>query len=250
MPYDTAGRNILWYKNNAYGDSKSLHVVGQFSDFYAAYWHNKEAGSDGQYVELQSGRMHSQAALSNGETPFKLTNFPPLSTDTWTEYWFPVKSTRGIVKANPYGTLNVIRENGYLKIYFCPVQKLTSSLEVFAGDNLILTKSINSDVLEIITDSIPLNKISGNVRITIGENKLVFSETNEDNNLNHPNKSPDGFDKTSLYGRFVDGESNYLFGLINTKTGKYTVAKGAFSIASVSEKERSASYAKLSSLCN
>jgi tetratricopeptide (TPR) repeat protein len=342
LPYDTAERNILWYKNNAYGDSKSLHVVGQFSDFYAAYWHNKEAGSvhyspfdeklgmkiwlwsfarnggiwedlltdsDGQYVELQSGRMHSQAALSSGETPFKLTNFPPLSTDTWTEYWFPVKSTRGIVKANPYGTLNVIRENGYLKIYFCPVQKLTSSLEVFAGDNLILTKSINSDVLETITDSIPLNKISGNVRITIGENKLVFSEPDEDNNLNRPNKSPEGFDKTSLYGRFVDGEqkmnfgyynlaesafeeclkidpfylpalnklasiyyrsgkydealrlcekslsintydgeSNYLFGLINTKTGKYTVAKGAFSIASISEKERSASYAKLSQL--
>jgi tetratricopeptide (TPR) repeat protein len=342
LPYDSAGRDILWYKNNAYGDSKSLHVVGQLSDFYAAYWHDKEAGSvhyspfdeklgmkiwlwsfarnggiwedlltdsDGQYVELQSGRMHSQAVLSSGETPFKLTDFPPLSTDTWTEYWFPVKSTRGIVKANPYGALNVIRENGFLKIYFCPVQKLTSSLEVFAGDNKILTKSINTNVLEPVIDSIPLDKISGNVRIIIGENKLVYSDTDAENNLNRPDKSPEGFDKTSLYGMFVDGEqkmnygyynlaesafeeclktdpfylpamnklatiyyrsgkydealrlcekslsintydgeSNYLFGLVNTKLGKYTIAKGAFSIASFSEKERSASYAKLSQL--
>ena len=342
LPYDAAGRNILWYKNNAYGDSKSRHVIGQLSDFYAAYWHNKEVGTvhyspfdeklgmkiwlwsfarnggiwedlltdaDGQYVELQSGRMHSQAVLSSGETPFKLTHFPPFSTDTWTEYWFPIKSTRGIVKANPYGALNVIRENDYLKIYFCPVQKLSSSIEVFSGYDLIFAKSFNSDVFEIFADSIPLNQISGKLRVTIGGNKLVFSESDEDNNLNRPNKSPENFNKTSLYGRFVDGEqkmnygyynqaelafeecleidpfylpalnklasifyrsgkynealrlcekslsistydgeANYLFGLVNTKLGKYTVAKGAFSIASISEKERSVSYAKLSQL--
>ncbi len=254
LPYNSEGLDIMWYKNNAYGDSKSRHVIGQLSDFYAGYWHDKEAGSvhyspfdeklgmkiwlwsfarngaiweelltdtDGQYLELQSGRMHSQAVLSSGETPFKLTEFQPFSTDTWTEYWFPVKSIRGIVKANPYGALNVIREKGYLKIYFCPVQALSSSMEVFAGDNLILTREFNTNVFEILTDSIPLNKISGNVRITIGGNKLIYSESDNDYNLNRPYKSPENFDKTSLYGRFVDGEQKMNYGY-------YTQAESAF----------------------
>jgi Tfp pilus assembly protein PilF len=254
LPFNSEGRNILWYKNNDYGDSKSRHVIGQLSDFYAAWWHNDGYGtvhyapfdeklgmkiwlwslardgaiwedlltdSDGQYVELQSGRMHSQAVLASGNTPFKLTEFQPFLTETTTEYWFPVKSIRGIVKADPLGALNVIREEGYLKIYFYPVQKLSSSLEIFDGDNRILAREFKADVFEVLRDSIPLDKISGKLKIAIGQDKLVYSESAADNDLNRPYKAPDGFDKSSLYGVYVDGEQKMNYGY-------YTQAESAF----------------------
>ena len=51
-------------------------------------------------------------------------SFYPYATDTWTEYWYPVLKTKGFVEANEYGALNVKYENGWLKIYFNPVQKI------------------------------------------------------------------------------------------------------------------------------
>jgi tetratricopeptide (TPR) repeat protein len=248
LPFNSEGRNILWYKNNDYGDSKSRHIIGQLSDFYAAWWHSKDWGSvhyapfdeklgmkiwlwslardgaiwedlltdsDGQYVELQSGRMHSQAVLASGNTPFKLTAFNPLCTEQWTEYWFPVKSIRGIVKANQLGALNVLREEGWLKIYFYPTQKLSSSLEIFSGDNLIHAREIKADVFEVLKDSVPIDKISGKLKITIGHNDLVYSESDADNDLNRPYKAPAGFNKSSLYGIYIDGEQKMNYGYYN-----------------------------------
>ena len=104
---------------------------GRYSDFFGAYWHDDDFGmgrystrddklgkkawiwglsrqgmiweklltdTDGQYVEVQSGRLFNQAAEQSTFTPFKHRGFEPYSTDTWTEYWFPVKGTRGFVE--------------------------------------------------------------------------------------------------------------------------------------------------------
>jgi tetratricopeptide (TPR) repeat protein len=253
-PQDEEGRDLLWYKNHARGGDKSLHVLGQYSDFYAAYWHDKAYGSghycpydeklgmkmflwsvnrsgamwedlltdtDGQYCELQAGRVYSQAALNSRDTPYKLTSFSPLATETWTEHWFPVGQTRGVVKASPYGALNVLREDGQLKVYFCPLQKQATSIRVLAADQTVLSREIQVDVLEVWTESISIGQVTGDVKVIIGDNDLVYSEAKEDNNLDRPNESPEAFDRNSLYGTFVEGEQQMNY-------GRYRRAERAF----------------------
>ena len=129
------GKDISFYENNNFGGYKSYHVFGKYTDFFGAYWHDEDFGmgrysthddkagkkiwiwglsqqgmiweklltdTDGQYVEVQSGRLFNQAAVGSTLTPFKHAGFFPYASDAWTEYWFPVKQIKGFVKANEY----------------------------------------------------------------------------------------------------------------------------------------------------
>jgi len=122
--HPTSGRDLSFYERNDFGGYKSYHVFGQYTDFFGAYWHDDEFGmarysergdkpgkkiwiwglspqgmiwerlltdTSGQYVEVQSGRLFNQAAEGSSLTPFKHRGFDPYATDSWTEYWFPVK---------------------------------------------------------------------------------------------------------------------------------------------------------------
>lgn len=187
------GRDISWYEKNNFGNSKSYHIIGKYNDFYGAYWHDYDFGSihhagydeklgmkiflwglsreggiwedlltdaDGQYIELQSGRMYSQAASSSSFTPYKHTVFSPQATDQWIEYWFPVKGIQGVSKASSIGALNVLREDGFLKIYFSPLQKLLTTVKLFEDEKEIRSIPLNCDVLKTWKDSISLNNIT------------------------------------------------------------------------------------------
>lgn len=103
-PKDSLGRNLNFYEQNNFGSYKSYHVLGKPSDFYGGYWHDDQAGfvhyapfsdklgqkiwiwglsrqgmiwenlltdNDGQYVELQSGRLFNQAGGGSTNSPFK-----------------------------------------------------------------------------------------------------------------------------------------------------------------------------------
>ena len=127
-----SGKDISYYENNNFGGYKSYHVVGKYTDFFGAYWHDEDFGmgrysshddkagkkiwiwglsqqgmiweklltdNDGQYVEVQSGRLFNQAAERSTFTPFKHRGFAPYQSDTWTEYWFPVKNTQRICES-------------------------------------------------------------------------------------------------------------------------------------------------------
>ena len=63
-------------------------------------WEDLLTDEDGQYVEVQSGRLFNQAARASSRTPFKHRGFAPYATDTWTEHWFPILGTRGLVAAS------------------------------------------------------------------------------------------------------------------------------------------------------
>jgi len=89
------GKDVSFYNNNNFGGYKSYHVFGKYTDFFGAYWldddfgmgryssHDDKAGkkiwiwglsqqgmiweklltdNDGQYVEVQSGRLFNQSA--------------------------------------------------------------------------------------------------------------------------------------------------------------------------------------------
>lgn len=241
FPIDEQGRDISWYEKNNFGNSKSYHVLGKYNDFYGVYWHDKSFGSihharydeklgmkiflwglsreggiwedlltdtDGQYIELQSGRMYNQPASNSAFSPYKHTAFAPQATDTWTEYWFPVKETRGVVKANETGALNVVREDGFLKLYFSPLQKLATTVRLYKGDQLIHTLPLEADILKTWKDSIRLNEsvTKGILRVVVGSDLLTYSENPADNNLQRPDQLPDDFNWNSPYGLYTQGQ--------------------------------------------
>ncbi len=119
-PIDKKGRDLSRYENNAFGSHKSYHVINGDNSFYAVWWPESGFGSihenppyekygrkiwlwalsraggiwedlltdtDGQYVELQSGRMFHQPGGETWRTPFKHPTFTPGAVDTFTERW-------------------------------------------------------------------------------------------------------------------------------------------------------------------
>ncbi len=318
FPLDEQGRDISWYEKNDFGNSKSYHIVGKYNDFYGAYWHDNDFGSihhadydeklgmkiflwglsreggiwedlltdtNGQYIELQSGRMYNQPASNSSLTPYKHTAFGPQATDRWTEYWFP--------------------------LYFSPLQKLSTTIKLYEGEKEMNSIPLNCGVLETWKDSIPLNKAvaAGRLKVVVGEDLLVYSEVPLDNITSRPKQLPADFDWSSAYGLYTqgeqwmnqkvldkaekfllaslekdpyfvpaltdlaslyyrqgrydealarcetalsintyDGDVNYLYGLCNMALGNHTDAKDGFSVASYSPGVRSAAYEKLAEM--
>lgn len=240
FPLDEQGRDISWYRNNNFESSKSYHVLGKYNDFYGIYWHDADFGSvhhaayedklgmkiflwgqardggiwedlltdkDGQYIELQSGRMYNQPASNSSRTPYKHTTFLPQATDVWTEYWFPVKNTRGVVKAGCTGALNVVREDGFLKLYFSPLQQLSTEMKIYNGDKLVRSLPLQTEVLKTWKDSLPQTEAGsvGKLKVVIGNDWLVYSEAPADNVLQRPFELPADFDWNSAYGLYTQG---------------------------------------------
>ncbi len=233
------GKNISFYKSNDFGGYKSYHVFGKYTDFSGGYWHDDDFGvvrygthddkagkkiwiwglsgqgmiwekfltdTDGQYVEMQSGRLFNQNSFSATFTPFKHLNFAPYETDIWTEYFYPVLRTKGYVEANEYGALNVKNEGGMLKIYFSPVQAINDQLEVKEGDIVVYSKKLILQPLKTFGDSVKFSGNSKNLTVTLGSNKLVYRSDPEANVLSRPVDAPADVDWNSAYGLYIQGK--------------------------------------------
>ena len=258
FPFDEQGRDISWYEKNNFGNSKSYHVLGQYNDFYGIYWHDDDFGSihhanydeklgmkiflwglsregeiwkdlltdtDGQYIELQSGRMFNQPASNSCFTPYKHTAFSPQATDTWIEYWFPVRNIKGVSKVSSIGALNVLKEKNCLKLYFSPLQQLSTTVKLYEGEQEIYSTFFNCDVLETWEDSIPFKSrgTCGRLKVVIGDNLLVYSEETSDNVTNRPKELPADFDWNSAYGLYIQGEQ-WMNQKVYDKAEKYLTA--------------------------
>lgn len=255
FPIDEEGRDIGWYKNNNFGSSKSEHVLGYYNDYYGIYWHEDNFGSvhhagydeklgmkiflwgqardggiweelltdtDGQYIELQSGRMYNQPASNSAYSPFKHYAFGPQMTDKWTEYWFPVKGIDGISKASRIGALHVTREGSQLHLAFSPLETLSTTIRLYDGDKELRSLPLETKALEPWKSSIPeLGTVpEGSLKIVIGDHDLVYSELKEDYQLNRPKELPADFDWNSVYGLYTQGEQ-WMNQKVNDKAESY-----------------------------
>lgn len=233
------GRNQSFYEQNDFGGYKSYHVFGKYTGFSGAYWHNDDLGmvrygthddkagkkiwiwglsrqgmiweklltdTDGQYVELQSGRLFNQNADKSSYTPFKHRSFAPYATDTWTEYWYPVAKTKGMVEANEQGALNVKYEKGWLKIYFSPAEAINDQLTVKSGDATLYTKNLQLTPMQAFADSIQISANADQLTVTLGSNKLQYQSAPQANVINRPVTTPADFDWTSTYGLYLLGK--------------------------------------------
>ena len=233
------GKNISFYEQNNFGGYKSYHVFGKYAHFFGGYWHDYDFGmaryalhddkagkkiwiwglsqqgmiweklltdTDGQYVEVQSGRLFNQNAEKSTLTPFKHKSFAPYAADEWTEYWYPVMHTHGFVEANEYGALNVKYEKGWLKVYFSPVQFLDDSLKIKEGDKVIYHTKLSLTPLKTFSDSIKVDIDPLKLTAAIGANKLIYQSQPKTNDIARPLKAPEDFDWNSVYGLYMTGK--------------------------------------------
>lgn len=241
FPKDEQGRDISTYAGNNFGNSKSYHILGHYNDYHGVYWQGEDFGSlhhaaydeklgmkiflwglsreggiwedlltdaDGQYIELQSGRVFNQPASGSTYTPYKHYSFAPQMTETWTEYWFPVKGIQGVSKAGRIGALRVYREKDSLRLAFSPTERLTTVVKLYNDAQLVKTLPLHANVLEVVRWSLPVTETApqGKLRVVIGEDELVYSEQPVDYELSRPNQLPAGFDWNTVYGLYTQGE--------------------------------------------
>ncbi|NOY97506.1 MAG: DUF5107 domain-containing protein [Chlorobi bacterium] len=236
-PVDEHGRDLRFYENNNFGGPKSYHILGGNTGFYGGYWHDDNFGtahwseydekpgqkiwiwglsrqgmiwenlltdSDGQYVELQSGRLFNQAASKSSKSPFKHRGFPPGSTDVWTEYWFPVKETGGFNAASPYAVANVIEQNGSLSVRLCAISPLNDTLRLFRGSKEIWSENLALKPMEKFEGLID-TKGEAPLRLVLGDNLLEWEQGSLHKKLSRPVESPPDFDWGSTYGLYTQG---------------------------------------------
>jgi len=211
QPWPTSkdGRDLSWYKNHANTEDGSFFVHGALSDFSGGYWHDSDFGyghwalhedvpgqklfrwslsragaiwenlltdSDGQYFEHQTGRL-----LDQSDTGF----FAPYSADHWQELYFPYKKIGPMVKATPYGALNVRRDGDTLVLSFCALQKIDEKVVVRAGGKEIFTDRIVLKPMEVYEKKVPASVKKGDLRVEVGD-KLSYTDDPNDGVLKRP----------------------------------------------------------------
>ncbi len=237
-PVDEKGRQISYYDKNNFGSYKSYHVFGEPTGFYGAYWHNDDFGfvhyssydakpgkkvwiwglsdegmiweklltdSDGQYTEIQSGRLFNQAAKESSLTPFKNRGFAAGSTDEWTEFWFPVKQTKGLKAAVPAGSVNLQHDGSTVKLWFCPNEKTDGKLEVRNSEAVIFSKGINAAPMQVVADAFNYDGTDKNLSIWLN-NQMLFETHREKNLIKRPVLSPADFNWETAYGLSLKGK--------------------------------------------
>ncbi|HTE08214.1 MAG TPA: DUF5107 domain-containing protein, partial [Flavitalea sp.] len=157
-PFDSLGRNLSHYSENDFEGAKSYHVLASHSDYFGIYRSNTDNGmihlanrhdkpgkkifvwalsdegkiweklltdTNGQYAEIQSGRLFNQNVPQSSLTPFKHISFSPFQTDGWTEYWYPFANTKGVIHAGLNGVVNCRRTGDSLFVAVSSVATIT-----------------------------------------------------------------------------------------------------------------------------
>ena len=225
-PVDGEGRNLALYRENNFGGHKSYHVVGNYRNWFGLYWHKSDFGSghwtpysdapgkkiwiwslardgaiwenlltdeDGQYIEAQSGVKFNQAAENSGfNSPFTQLFLRPFYSETKTEYWFPVKETKGMVDATPEGTLNVEVTTDSLKISVSPNMTIIDTLVVSLGNSIVYTEALQLKPMQVFHKiiALPGEKTKG-IKVRVGKNKLEYNSDKDEYQVDRPVHCPD-----------------------------------------------------------
>lgn len=220
-PIDSEGRNLSLYKENNFGGHKSYHVMGNYQNWFGGYWNDQDFGfghwapyadapgkkiwlwslarngaiwedlltdDDGQYIEAQSGVKFNQAGERSGfHSPFTQLSLRPYYSETKTDYWFPVKSTKGMVDASPHGTLNVISSGNSLKISISPNTAINDTLKVSINNQIVYTELVRLRPMQLYEENISLAKAPGkNVKVSLGKDKLSYLSDRKENEIDRP----------------------------------------------------------------
>lgn len=229
-PVDGQGRDLSWYKNNDFGGSKSYFTVGEYDDFYGAWYKNSDTGfghwalyddmpgrkvwiwdqsrageiwvdlltdKDGQYTEPQAGRLNNQS-----DHEF----FPSNAADRWQELWFPYQGIGPMVKASPLGVLNAEASPGSLKLGFFALRTIDEDLTVASAGKELYRERLKLKPEEIYKKDLPLDLNDAPFVVKIGQALIYNSDPGADD-LNRPQRFK-AVDETTAEGLFLSGAQN------------------------------------------
>jgi Flp pilus assembly protein TadD len=203
-PITQDGRNMALNRNRKDNDDDSLFVHGKLQDFSGGYWHDWQFGyghwarheevpgqklflwsmsragaiwqdlltdSDGPYLEAQTGRL-----LDQSDHEF----FAPGSTDHWRELYFPYKKIGPMVKATPYGALNVRNQGDSLTVSFCALQSLAEDLTVSAEGKQVARDRIVLKPMEVYQKTFAVSVPTGQLQVDVGDKLSYTDDPNAD----------------------------------------------------------------------
>jgi tetratricopeptide (TPR) repeat protein len=240
-PVSGNGRDISLYRNNDFGGSKSYHVLGEYTDWFAGYYQNDGFGfghwsrypykpgkkiwiwalsrsgaiwenlltdpdkGNKQYVEIQTGLLFNQESDGSTMSPFKHMYFEPGAVESFRERWFPISGTKGAASISQEGILNIEKNAVGFNLIF---QSLA-----FVKDVLQVTDTTGKILYEYLVDLIPQqifeNPIAAdpkNVIVRLKDGELFHDMTGRRNTvLDRPLEMPEGFDWNSVYGLYIRG---------------------------------------------
>jgi hypothetical protein len=218
-PVNQDGVDLSYYKNNDFGPSKSYHVLGKKTEYFGGYWHDKAFGfghwaayndmpgkklwiwslsrsggiwedlltdTDGQYVEVQSGRLYNQASSGSSDTPFDQVGFQPGATDNWKELWFPVKDTDGISTASPHAVLHLEKTKEEAGISLMALQSIEDELKILLDGEPFYQESLSLKPMERYEKKLSIPGNDQTMKVVLGNNKLVYVDSASYLDMNRP----------------------------------------------------------------
>jgi tetratricopeptide (TPR) repeat protein len=237
-PVDRQGRDLTWYRNNAFGSYKSYHVLGSYTDYFGARWNDfgvihwsrytdkpgkklwiwglsregeiwkglltDSALGNTQYVELQSGLHFNQAVMQSSRTPFKHMAFLPQTSEAFTEAWLPFRGLGGVTRATPDGVLEVRRATGKLSFSFCPTGKFRENISVVAAGKKGYMRAVELEPLQVFRDSLGFPGPGDSFEMHIGSLLRYRSTDDVMQSLERPLEGAAAFNWKSAYGLVVD----------------------------------------------
>ena len=219
-PVDEQGIDRSVYVNSKDLGSSSCHIFGSIDNYYVSYYQDEDFGSghwsdifgtpgkkiflwsqardgaiwenlltdtNGQYVEVQAGRMYNQNSFSSSRTPFKQTDFTPYYSDSWTERWFPVRGTDGVTRVAESGTVHLKYSADGLNLLFSPIREINDKMMVAVNGEEISNDLLVMKPTETYNEEYGGIKEEDEIEVYLGTEKLFSSEDNF--TIERPNKA-------------------------------------------------------------
>jgi tetratricopeptide (TPR) repeat protein len=209
------GKDVSWYKNTASARDYFCATPGDYNGAYnyeedngtahyasryespgkkfwtwgtapsGAIWEDLLTDEDGQYLEIQAGRLLTQADT---------WIFEPHLSEEWDEWWYPLKNMHGFVKANPDAALNLeLREEGiFIALNTTRVFK-GAEVKVFRGERLVFSEKLDISPQGFYKKEIPSGENRGIYRLEFLDRngQQIIDYTTEKPEISPPELKPD-----------------------------------------------------------
>lgn len=237
-PKDEENREISFYDKNNFGEYKSYHIFGSYSDFWGCYWHNDDFGfghsasydekpgkkiwiwglsrygmiwedlltdTDGQYTELQAGRLFNQSIAASSKTPFKHSSFTPYTFDEWDEYWFPVKNTGGLTYGNALLSFYLSNSNGAIQLNICANQDLNHRFKIEQNGKVTLEQQLTLKAMENTVIELPGDVDPSQIKIWLNTD-LIYNASEQNQELSRPAEIVKNYDFDSVQAIYIQAK--------------------------------------------
>ncbi len=268
-PVDTSrGTDLSIYQNNAFGGSKSYHIVGKRSDIFGTYYSNSDDGmihladrdakpgkkvflwalSDagaiwerlltdeaGQYVEVQSGRLLNQNSPSSSNTPFKQLGFSPQQLDYWTEYWFPYHGIGKVDFADSHGVWHFDHQHNSLGVSLMTLESISDTIKLWIDENVVALQPLDAQPLKP-NHLMFLLRPDAITKITYG-NTVILPEWSHPVALSRPLQIPDELPQEGAYHHYLLGHDFARFRQYDTALNhiRRSLSQDSFFIPALNE---------------